>query len=338
MKKLLLFFTFLFTFNYFQAQFPEKSNLQKENLKGTIKSVLSNYFDAEEKFGEVVKKELKRTYLKEFNKQGNYTDYQLKDNTDKLGSFISKYQYKNGVLIEETYKKPKQVPNNYELTERLFNKLGQLQEENYYTDKGDLYSKKKYQWSSFFNMSGYTFYNSSGKLVYKISYFYEDTSIKKAQKTLIDKIKSWTNIDLTSTFIVESKVDKNDNLTQLRYLDSNGNELVLGELISGGKSLQLESYNYIINQFNENGDLIVYYKINFEKNGEQVIIKYSPIYDANGNILETQKFINGKKTSKSENEFSYTYDKNNNWIKRINRDNTYGVTTFYIVEREIKYY
>jgi hypothetical protein len=165
MKTLLLFFTFLFTFNYSQAQFPEKSNLQKENLKGTVKSMLSNYFNAEEKFGEVVKKELKWTYLEEFNKQGNYTEYQLKDNTDKIGSFIRKYEYKNGVLIKKTKKKPKQVPNNYELTERLFNKIGQLQEETCYTDEGDLYSKNKYQWSSFFNMSGYTFYNSSGKLV-----------------------------------------------------------------------------------------------------------------------------------------------------------------------------
>lgn len=320
------------------AQFPEKSNLQKGNLKGMVKSVVSNYFDAEEKFGEIVKKELKLTYIEQFNKQGNYTEYQLKHNTDKLGSFINKYKYKNGVLIEETFKKPKQVPNNYEFTERLYNKLGQLIEENNYTNKGDLYTKTKYQWSSFFKMSGYTLYNSSGKLEYKIGYFYEESSIKEVYKNLIDKIKSWTSIDLTSTFIVENKLDKNDNLTRLRYIDTNGNELVLAELISGSKSSQLESYNYTINQYNDNGELMAYYKINFEKNGELVIIKYSPIYDANGNILETQKFINGKKTSKSENVFFYTYDKNNNWIKRIKRDNTYGVTTFYIAEREIKYY
>jgi hypothetical protein len=332
MNKLLLSLIILLCCLYSHAQFPKKTDLQYLGYRGDVKSITTNSYKADEKFGEVVITDLTDTKSEYLNKQGYLSEYELKFVDDKI-PVTEKYKYKNGLLVETKYNSS----HYYLLTEKIYNKLGQLQEENDYDEKGDLYTKTKYQWSSLFNMSSYSFYDSDGKLKYAVNYDY-DYNLKEKNDYLYNEIKSWTGLDLDANIIRENKVDAKDNLTQWRYIDSHGNTLVSAVLIPTAQPRYLDSYKYTVNEYSENGLLKEYYHIEKEKSAERSIVKLSPVYDAYGNLLEVQRQINGKKALKNMNEYSYTYDKNNNWIQRTETDHTYGITTFSITVREIKYY
>ena len=125
MKKQVLFILLLLFSQYSIAQFPKKIDVENEKLVGNVKSVTTKYYNADEKFGEIVKTNLYNTHFEDFNKQGNYTEYE-KESPAKANSFSEKYKYENGLLSETKFKSY----NDYSLTERLYNKLGQIQELN----------------------------------------------------------------------------------------------------------------------------------------------------------------------------------------------------------------
>jgi hypothetical protein len=332
MNKLLLSLIILLCCLYSHAQFPKKTDLQNLGYRGDVKSIITHSYKADEKFGEVVITDLTDTKAEYFNKQGYLSEYELKFVDDKI-PVTEKYKYKNGLLVETKYNSS----HYYLLTEKIYNKLGQLQEENNYRENGELYTKTKYQWNSIFNMAGYSFYDSNGKLKYSISYDY-DYNLKEKNEYLYNELQSWTGLKLDTKIIRENKIDPKDNLTEWKYIDSYGNILVSAVLIPNAEARYLDSYKYSIMQYTDNGILNEYYHIEKEKDGERIIVKFIPTYDAYANLLSVEKIINDKKSLKYELEYGYKYDKNNNWIKRIKTDYTYGVTTFEIVEREIKYY
>jgi hypothetical protein len=315
------------------AQFPDQNDIEKENLQGKVKSMVTRMYDADEKFGEIVKTAIIVTYEEEFNKQGNHTEFDKKSRQASR-SYNEKYKYDNGLLAETKYK----AGEGIFVTQRLYNKLGQVQEENEYNSRGTLTGKTKYQWRSFSNKSGYTEYNAAGKVIYKISYFY-DVDLTESQGKLLDFIKSWSGVELPSRVTAESKFDDKEKLLRFRYIDNNGNVLVTGTLIPNEKNTYLDAYNYTIYIYTPDNILRTYYTNEKNSSGKRNIIKHGISHDKFNNIVETYKYENGSKNAVTKEKFTYTYDKYNNWIKKVNIDyTTPGKTALYITEREIKYY
>jgi hypothetical protein len=55
-------------------------------------------------------------------------------------------------------------------------------------------------------------------------------------------------------------------------------------------------------------------------------------YNQQGDVIKESNSYGNVKV------FTYTYDAQNNWITRIEKETSYDKTTFEITEREIKYY
>lgn len=82
MKNLTIISTLFIFFSCSNPKFEKKSNdLEKSNLKGSVKILEESIFNVSDKFGKIIKGELKTNYNKEpywkaktitsFNKQGN---------------------------------------------------------------------------------------------------------------------------------------------------------------------------------------------------------------------------------------------------------------------------
>ena len=169
-------------------QSEKKNDLTEENLKGKVKSITENTYEAVEKFGQIEKGDVLVDSSAVYTDDGRFKIYNEKGN-----KIEENYYNSNGSLI---YK------NTYKYDEK-----GNKIEENYYNSNGRLYSKTTYKYDEKGNMIEDNFYDSDdGSLIYKNTYKYDEKG------NIIEENHYDSNGRLDSKYTYE--YDKNNNWTQ----------------------------------------------------------------------------------------------------------------------------
>lgn len=147
----------LASYGQLEKKSEKKNDLTEENLKGKVKSIKENTYEAVEKFGQIEKGDA--LYDDDafpftiYNEKGNKIE---ENHYDSDGSLDKKYTYK-------------------------YDKNNNLIEENHYYSDGILYSKNTYKYDENGNKIEENWYNSDGSLYEKHTYKYE-----------YDKNNNWT--------------------------------------------------------------------------------------------------------------------------------------------------
>ena len=169
-------------------QSEKKNDLTEENLKGKVKSITENTYEAVNKFGQIEKGDVLVDSSAVYTDDGRFKIYNEKGN-----KIEENYYNSNGSLI---YK------NTYKYDEK-----GNKIEENYYNSNGRLYSKTTYKYDEKGNMIEDNFYDSDdGSLIYKNTYKYDEKG------NIIEENHYDSNGRLDSKYTYE--YDKNNNWTQ----------------------------------------------------------------------------------------------------------------------------
>ena len=169
-------------------QSEKKNDLTEENLKGKVKSITENTYEAVDKFGQIEKGNVLVDSSAVYTDDGRFKIYNEKGN-----KIEENYYNSNGSLI---YK------NTYKYDEK-----GNKIEENYYNSNGRLYSKTTYKYDEKGNMIEDNFYDSDdGSLIYKNTYKYDE----KGNNIEKNNYDSNGRLDSKHTY----EYDKNNNWTQ----------------------------------------------------------------------------------------------------------------------------
>ena len=278
---LFVFIIFSLTTN---AQSKKKSDVEREGLRGKVKSVNEKYY--EEKrifFGLIPIKVQFWDEYKEFNNNGSiiYEEKPSYHGGDYRDREFYKYN-ERGDCVEK-------IDSNYENG----NKYSYLSRYEYiYDKKGNIREEKWYSYNKL-NYNYYYKYDDKGNCIEELSKGIKDSTFSK------DIYKRDTN----GQMIVWERYNKlGDFDSKLVYkLDESGNRI------------KVEYYNEDLNKeretiyiYNSEGDVII--EIHYDVKSKRT---YSKIY-------------------------SYQYDDNFNWIKRIEYNEDMNVN--YITKRKIKYY
>ncbi|SNA74769.1 hypothetical protein [Flavobacterium psychrophilum] len=254
----------------------EKSDTEKLNLNGKIKSITENSFHAIEKFGEIIKGKSSNNLLNKENHQMIYNN--------------------NGYLIEE-----KNEPIYYRLTNK-YNSENKVVEVKTFDESGVLTGTTIKKYDKKGNENEYSqFYQ--GKLVAKGKFLYDDKGNRIEHKYYNE------NGDLES--MQKNTYDNQNNLIGYKYYDANG---VLGfssKYVFDSSGNEIESVNYnslgnidrkTISTYNSD-NLIIEFKDTFNDN--YYTEKYTYKFDSNKNWIEKIVFKNGKPESIIERTIEY---------------------------------
>ena len=143
-------------------QSEKKNDLTEENLKGKVKSITENTYEAVNKFGQIEKGDILVDSSAVYTDDGHFKIYNEKGNKieknvyDSNGRFHYKYTYK-------------------------YDEKGNKIEENWYNSDGSLDSKYTYKYDEKGNIIEENYHNSNGRLYEKHTYKYE-----------YDKNNNWT--------------------------------------------------------------------------------------------------------------------------------------------------
>ena len=168
-------------------QSEKKNDLTEENLKGKVKSITENTYEAVDKFGQIEKGDVIVDSSAVYTDDGHFKIYNEKGN-----KIEENYYNSNGSLI---YK------NTYKYDEK-----GNKIEENYYNSNGRLYSKTTYKYDEKGNKIEEYHYDEDGKFNYKYTYKYDEKG------NIIEENHYDSNGRLDSKYTYE--YDKNNNWTQ----------------------------------------------------------------------------------------------------------------------------
>ena len=168
-------------------QSEKKNDLTEENLKGKVKSITENTYEAVDKFGQIEKGDVLVDSSAVYTDDGHFKIYNEKGN-----KIEENYYNSNGSLI---YK------NTYKYDEK-----GNIIEENYYNSNGRLYSKTTYKYDEKGNKIEEYHYDEDGKFNYKYTYKYDEKGNN------IEKNNYDSNGRLDSKYTYEYA--KNNNWTQ----------------------------------------------------------------------------------------------------------------------------
>ncbi len=184
-------------------------------------------------------------------------------------------------------------------------------------------------------------FTNNGNLIEVDSYELDGTILWKTIYKLDEKGRKIESNDYKSNGTLDWKtiynLDDKGNLIHSIYYNSDGT-------LSGKTIYKVDNKGYLIesNYYNSDGTLRGKEIYKRDKRGN-IIEKVSPrsimcraIYklDDKGNKLESDIY-NSDGTLERKKTFKYTFDKENNWVKRIDYKN--NIPTF-ILEREIEYY
>jgi len=202
----------------------------------------------------------------------------------------------------------------------------------FFNSDGNLRRKLTYQYAKNGNLIKSSSFNKDGSLNYNLIYKYDENR----NITSSSYYKPNGNLSYEYTHKYDANGNKKESFTynsdrilwkQNTYkYDELGNEI---ECNWYKKDNTLDSKN--IYKYNERGDIIE--TNSFNKNGS---LKYRITYkfDLNGNEVES-KFFNSDGSLKNHKVYKYNYDKNGNWIKRIEYNNSIAE---FIEIREYQYY
>ena len=177
----------LVSYGQLEKKSEKKNDLTEENLKGKVKSITENTYEAVDKFGQIEKGDVLVDSSAVYTDDGHFKIYNEKGN-----KIEENYYNSNGSLI---YK------NTYKYDEK-----GNKIEENYYNSNGRLYSKTTYKYDEKGNKIEEYHYDEDGKFNYKYTYKYDEKGNN------IEKNNYDSNGRLYSKYTYE--YDKNNNWTQ----------------------------------------------------------------------------------------------------------------------------
>lgn len=262
-KKYILLFTITLLNYSCNTSNEQKNDLEKANLKGSVKSTTENTYQAIEKFGEVVKGEKitndvlnPENNISIYNKHGNLIE-------NNLGGFIpTKYEYnkKNQLILQNEYTSNTKLKYTYDKNNLL------VEMNNYYKDT--LVQKQKNKYDSKGNVIECNSYDYSGKLSFKIKNKFEGRKIVERKQFNNDGSLSETN---------KYKYDNNGNIIEDITMDSNNRVT--------------NKYNYV---FDKNNNLIEWRVfINNDIRNESNTYKFKYLkFDSNKNWTEQIEFEN----------------------------------------------
>lgn len=263
-----------------------KSDLEKSNINGKVKSLKSITYSGIDKFGKFDRISIIKEEIRKFNESGNITETSLQNNTSNDENFVSKALYDKGTLIKEYL---------------LFDNKGEMINRtlNFYDSRDMKIKKQFFHKDNFFNETTIYKYDEYRNLIEEIVKDLEETKIKKTFSYKYD----------TQNNLIEHTYNFDDSLVIFHKYDKQKN-LILEEGIYKRTNYREFKYSY---EFDENKRL----KQKIIEEGDSGNNYYEETsYDKFGNVAIFKKF-NLNKELMGYNEFEYQYDNYNNWVLRV---------------------
>ena len=169
-------------------QSEKKNDLTEENLKGKVKSITENTYEAVDKFGQIEKGDVIVDSSAVYTDDGRFKIYNEKGN-----KIEENYYNSNGRLYSKTTYK--------------YDEKGNMIEDNFYdSDDGSLIYKNTYKYDEKGNKIEEYHYDEDGKFNYKYTYKYDEKG------NIIEENHYDSNGRLDSKYTYE--YDKNNNWIQ----------------------------------------------------------------------------------------------------------------------------
>jgi len=290
----------------------QKNDLEKENLKGNVKSLREASFNAVDNFSEITKGDRGGAgwfgpyeYYNKYNNKGFLTESVAKyfDGDSLILQEVCKYDDKGHEI--EQYHSNSDGESGKETSK--YDDIGNIIELNRYYPVDSLEASWKYTYKfddkgNIIEENTYTNGSAEGRLV---TYKYDEKdNLIEAKVYTTDSILHWK-----TTF----KYDDKGNKIEKNMYSYDGS-------LSGKEIYKYDDRGHRIETSNSYQDGILHWKNTYK-------------YDDNDNLIEeTYLSDNG---SSSQKIYKYEYDEKNNWIRQIQFRNDIPQ---YIIEREIAYY
>ena len=162
-------------------QSEKKNDLTEENLKGKVKSITENTYEAVDKFGQIEKGDVLVDSSAVYTDDGHFKIYNEKGNKieenyyNSNGRLYSKTTYKydeKGNMIEDNFYDSDDGSLIYKNTYK-YDEKGNKIEEYHYDEDGKFNYKYTYKYNEKGNMIEKNNYDSNGRLDYKYTYEYD---------------------------------------------------------------------------------------------------------------------------------------------------------------------
>lgn len=266
------------------AQLPEKSTIAKRGLQGAVLSMVETNYKASMVNGEIQKGEMSGQWIYDYDKNGNLTTCEVIGRTGKMQrKYVYKYDKQGNEVKKIWYSSTGAMYREYVTTYQNEAPV------SYVTRDGD---------GIMIDSSVYTTKNNQIQAETLYSCIGDSISVREYNYT-------YTNSILTEKYEREN--------TGVRVCDSYKYD-------GKGRLVQEKRYN-------DKGELMFHYEYAYNAAGEKVerksigengkvrrIISYE--YDKQGNLINETWYDGGKMVLRVQ-KFTYTYDKNDNWITKV---------------------
>lgn len=343
---------------------PEKSDLEKDGLKGKVKTMAIRGYKTGDAKSNFAKSRLVHTTISRYNEKGylletestagiDTVDYEvvrfkaarLTYRYDNLNNLTGGCSYKaDGSLEDSTvyqvdsrgnkvnwyvYKSNGTIAASY-VSE--YNDHGDLLEANEY-EYGKLKSRHTYKYNARYKVTEENEYGSNGHLKYTEVFKYDSkgqlTETTDYNENGSFETKYVYKYDAKGNVVEEDKYNEETSAVHARILtkyDDKGNAIAITQYASTGK-LMYEG------KMDSKGNHTV--DITYNADGsmaEKITQAYK--YDEHGNMIAEDRYMKDG-TPDMKNTYTYEYDKAGNWIKKTTLEDG---TPARITERDITYY
>jgi hypothetical protein len=337
MRNVLLILFISFTiFQCSNKELDKNSDLIKLGLNGKVESIHEVSFEAQEKFGEIIRGEKKVRFGSNelytiFNKKGNIivkksvSNYEIRDTLkyNKIDQLIEKDRINGNVL---------QGRDKYK-----YDDLGNIIRIDSYFGDGSFSNAVEYKYDDFKLLIEKVSYDVKKEKVSNTIYHYLDSAlIEETRFNSADSIdnkilyendsngnkiveKQYHDLKLTllTDYLYKLDNDSVESLIQFKQEGYNGNPLFLSRMFT----FKYDDKNRLIQRNQFDRDLSIIITINYQ-------------YDQFDNIIRLS-YLNENRENYRITEYIYTYDDKNNWTKKIEiKDNIPS----YIIDRIITYF
>jgi len=286
----------------FVAKHYYKTKSAELNLKGKVKSIREDEYDATKK-GDIYEKAPDQKYSSSDHKLITFSE---------TGDEMSSTSFKKDGSVDYS-------------TEFSYFKPGMVSQQLIFDGKHKLESKYTYEYDVKDYLVTETKFDNNGKMLYQDKYFYTFPSNNSYEKQFFDTNGKLNPEKLTYTYNNDTLLSEERNLASdgantwyHMYLYDNAQHVIKQTIYSSKakKGEDVKVMGYEVSNI-----------ITFE-------------YDANGNMTKmNQETIYNGKSSFQEEKHEYTYDSKGNWIKKISSGTTLMLEdTPKVIERQIKYF
>lgn len=266
------------------AQLPQKSTIEKRGLHGAVSSMIETNYKASMVNEEVQKGEMTGKWIYDYDKNGNLTTCEVIGRSGKMQrKYVYKYDRQGNEIKKVWYSSTGAMYREY-----ITNYQGEAPV-SYVVHDGDgviidssVYETRNNQ------IQSETLYSRVGDSISERKYNYTYTN-----NILTEKYeRSATGVKVCDSY----KYDSKGRLLQEKLYDNKG-ELMF-------------HYEYSYNTAGEKTE-----RRSYSENGQvRRIISYE--YDKHGNLINETWYDSGRMVLRVQ-KFTYTYDKNDNWITRV---------------------